>query len=97
MSSPPPWGATFVRIDISNVKPLNAGPPVVSIASVESRFVPRPITTMGASQQIAEQIRLGIMRGELAPGERLPSELELAAEYSVSRGTIRETMKLLSA
>src|SRR4051812_32745651 len=52
---------------------------------------------MGAAQQIAEQIRLGIMRGELAPGERLPRELELAAEYSVSRGTIRETMKLLAA
>jgi GntR family transcriptional regulator, transcriptional repressor for pyruvate dehydrogenase complex len=52
---------------------------------------------MGAAQQIAEQIRLGIMRGELAPGERLPPEVELAAEYSVSRGTIRETMKLLSA
>jgi len=64
---------------------------------VPSRFVPHPITTMGAAQQIAEQIRLGIMRGELAPGERLPRELELAAEYSVSRGTIRETMKLLAA
>jgi GntR family transcriptional repressor for pyruvate dehydrogenase complex len=64
---------------------------------VASQFVPRPITTMGAAQQIAEQIRAGIMRGELAPGHRLPPEVELAAEYSVSRGTIRETMKLLSA
>jgi DNA-binding FadR family transcriptional regulator len=64
---------------------------------VSSQFVPQPITTMGAAQQIAEQIRLGILRGELAPGQRLPPEVELAAEYSVSRGTIRETMKLLSA
>jgi GntR family transcriptional repressor for pyruvate dehydrogenase complex len=76
---------------------LNAGLLPVRIAFVESRFVPRPITTMGAAQQIAEQIRLAIMRGEVAPGERLPAEHELAAEYSVSRGTIRETMKLLSA
>jgi GntR family transcriptional regulator, transcriptional repressor for pyruvate dehydrogenase complex len=64
---------------------------------VASQFVPRPITTTSAAHQIAEQIRLGIMRGELPPGQRLPSESELAAEFSVSRGTIRETMKLLSA
>ena len=60
-------------------------------------FVPRPITTTSAAHQIAEQIRLGILRGELPPGQRLPSETELASEFAVSRGTIRETMKLLSA
>jgi len=64
---------------------------------VASQFVPRPITTTSAAQQIAEQIRLGILRGELPPGQRLPSEAELATEFAVSRGTIRETMKLLSA
>lgn len=60
-------------------------------------FAPRPITTASAAEQIAEQLRLGILRGQLRPGERLPSEAELASQYSVSRGTIRETMKLLSA
>jgi GntR family transcriptional repressor for pyruvate dehydrogenase complex len=76
---------------------LNAGHRCGSIAAVSSQFVPRPITTASAAHQIAEQIRLGIMRGELPPGHRLPSEAELAVGYSVSRGTIRETMKLLSA
>jgi GntR family transcriptional repressor for pyruvate dehydrogenase complex len=60
-------------------------------------FLPRPIITVSAAQQIADQIRQGILRGALAPGQRLPSETELATEYAVSRGTIRETMKLLSA
>jgi GntR family transcriptional repressor for pyruvate dehydrogenase complex len=64
---------------------------------VAPQFVPRPITTTSAAQQIAEQIRAGILRGELPPGQRLPSEAELASEFAVSRGTIRETMKLLSA
>jgi DNA-binding FadR family transcriptional regulator len=64
---------------------------------VASQFVPRPITTTSAAHQIAEQIRLGILRGELPPGRRLPSEAELASDFAVSRGTIRETMKLLSA
>jgi GntR family transcriptional repressor for pyruvate dehydrogenase complex len=63
----------------------------------ENAFVARPIQTAGAAQQIADQIRMGILLGQLAPGQRLPSEADLAAEYSVSRGTIRETMKLLSA
>jgi GntR family transcriptional regulator, transcriptional repressor for pyruvate dehydrogenase complex len=63
----------------------------------ENAFVPRPIQTSTAAQQIAEQIRIGILKGQLRPGHRLPSEADLAAEYAVSRGTIRETMKLLSA
>lgn len=63
----------------------------------ENSFVPRPIRTTSAAQQIAEQIRVGILKGQLRPGQRLPSEADLAAEYAVSRGTIRETMKLLSA
>jgi GntR family transcriptional regulator, transcriptional repressor for pyruvate dehydrogenase complex len=64
---------------------------------VASEFVPRPITTVSAAHQIAEQIRLGILRGELPPGRRLPSETEMASEFAVSRGTIRETLKLLRA
>ncbi len=60
-------------------------------------FVARPIQTTGAAKQIADQIRTGILLGQLPPGCRLPSEAELAAEFAVSRGTIRETMKLLSA
>jgi len=65
--------------------------------NAENAFVPRPIQTTTAAQQIAEQIRAGILKGQLRPGQRLPSETDLAAEYAVSRGTIRETMKLLSA
>jgi GntR family transcriptional repressor for pyruvate dehydrogenase complex len=70
---------------------------VSSDAPTSSGFVARPITTRSAAEQIAEQIRVAILRGDLEPGARLPSESELAADYGVSRGTIRETMKLLSA
>jgi DNA-binding FadR family transcriptional regulator len=65
--------------------------------SAASGFEPRPIRTAGVAQQIADQIRESILSGRLAPGHRLPSELELAEEYGVSRGTIRETMKILAA
>jgi GntR family transcriptional repressor for pyruvate dehydrogenase complex len=63
----------------------------------DNAFVARPIQTASAAHQIADQIRMGILLGQLPPGRRLPSESQLAAQYSVSRGTIRETMKLLSA
>ena len=59
-------------------------------------FEARPIRTASAAQQIADQIRGSILSGELAPGDRLPPEVELAEEYNVSRGTIPETMKLLA-
>lgn len=60
-------------------------------------FAPRTISTAGAAAQIADQLLEAIRRGQLPPGRRLPSEVELAAEYGVSRGTIRETFKLLAS
>ena len=60
-------------------------------------FAPSTISTAGAAEQIAAQLREAIRRGQLEPGRRLPSEVELAAEYGVSRGTIRETFKLLAS
>lgn len=60
-------------------------------------FHPRPVRRTGAAAQIADQIRGAIRSGRLAAGERLPAEHELAEEFQVSRGTVREAMKILSA
>jgi GntR family transcriptional regulator, N-acetylglucosamine utilization regulator len=43
--------------------------------------------------QIRESLRGEIARGNLKRGEQLPSEHELAAKYSVSRMTIRESIE----
>jgi GntR family transcriptional repressor for pyruvate dehydrogenase complex len=69
----------------------------VSQTGPPAGFTPRPVSTRSAAQQIADQIRGGILGGDLTPGERLPSENEMADEFRVSRGTIRETMKILGA
>ncbi len=45
-------------------------------------------------EQIAEQIGAAIIAGERAPGERLV-ETELAELYGVSRGPIRESLRIL--
>ena len=46
-------------------------------------------------QQIAEELRGRIGRGDLAAGRLLPSESELAAAYAASRVTIRKALEVL--
>lgn len=50
-----------------------------------------------ASEQVYDQLRNLIMSGELARGERLPSEIALARDFGVSRGTAREALRVLAA
>ncbi len=49
------------------------------------------------SAQIAQSIRDAIVGGRLLVGDRLPSEAELAEQFSVSRPTVREALKRLAA
>src|SRR3954451_6761884 len=51
----------------------------------------------GASEQIAWQIRQYLEEQHLSPGDRLGTEQELADEFGVSRPTLREALRLLSA
>jgi GntR family transcriptional repressor for pyruvate dehydrogenase complex len=56
-----------------------------------------PLKRLPAYQQVADQIRSGIESGELVPGQALPTEHALAAEFDVSRSTIREALRVLRA
>ena len=46
-------------------------------------------------QELTEQLRLQIVSGEIAPGQKLPSENTLSAQYQVSRQTVRKTLAIL--
>jgi GntR family transcriptional regulator len=48
-------------------------------------------------QQVANHVRSQILSGVYAPGQPLPSEEALSAEFNVSRPTIREGIKALVA
>ena len=46
-------------------------------------------------QEIADRLRTQMASGALVPGQRLPSEPDLAAEYDASRNTVRLAIALL--
>jgi GntR family transcriptional regulator, transcriptional repressor for pyruvate dehydrogenase complex len=51
----------------------------------------------GASEQVAVQIQHYIQREQLGPGDFLGREEDLAADFGVSRPTLREALKLLAS
>lgn len=46
-------------------------------------------------KQIADSIRHSIDSGALAPGQKVPSESQLMAEFGVAQGTVRQALSLL--
>jgi len=46
---------------------------------------------------VAERLRERVHDGDLQPGERLPNESALATDFGVSRATVREALRLLTA
>ena len=75
-------GATF--------RPRCAGPaaraPAVPLRRVRKSY-----------EQVADQLRELIVSGRLAQGDRLPTEAALSREVGVSRGTVREALRLVAA
>ncbi|MDH2442578.1 FCD domain-containing protein [Amnibacterium sp. CER49] len=72
-----------------------AGVPAVDSALVD--VVLRPVRGHMAFESCIEQLGSAIRLGIFRPGDRLPSERELADRLSVSRATLREAMSALRA
>ena len=54
-----------------------------------------PIKTERTFERVSTKIKGLIFDGILAPGDRLPSETELAQQFDVGRQTIREALRIL--
>ncbi len=59
--------------------------------------VRRTLTRSNAAESILEDLREGIGSGTLEIGSRLPSEVELARHYGVSRPVVREALRSAQA
>ncbi|MBN2469012.1 MAG: FadR family transcriptional regulator [Deltaproteobacteria bacterium] len=62
-------------------------------ASEQSVF--KPLLQKKAFAQIADQIKHLILQKVLKPGDKLPSERELAAQFKVGRISVREALRTL--
>ena len=51
---------------------------------------------MSKHDQIAHSLTHDILQGQYRPGERLPSERDLAARFDANRGAVREAMAVLN-
>src|SRR6201994_77223 len=69
--------------------------PAAHGADFGALLVPVPMRTAG--ERIAERLVTAIALGEFEPGQRLPSERDLAATLEVSRTTVREALQRLHA
>ena len=80
--------------------------PVTSRDPVEHWLAPGPATAptilepvrmRSAGEHIADRIVTAIALGEFVPGQRLPTERDLASMLNVSRTTVREAVQRLAA
>jgi len=69
--------------------------PAAQGADFGALLVPVPMRTAG--ERIAERLVTAIALGEFEPGQRLPTERDLAATLEVSRTTVREALHRLQA
>jgi GntR family transcriptional regulator len=79
-----------------NSNPASTTNPNGGASASEPAGAPSP-TFSPLYQQIKALITQGLESGEWKPGEIIPSEVELAARYKVSQGTVRKAIDELAA
>jgi GntR family transcriptional repressor for pyruvate dehydrogenase complex len=57
----------------------------------------QPTQSTSVVQKVIDRITNSLIKGELKPGDRLPTEPELALQFGVSRASLREALKTLCA
>jgi DNA-binding FadR family transcriptional regulator len=55
----------------------------------------KPLKQNRISEEVLRQLKEAILLGEFKLGEKLPSERELTAQFQVSRGVVREAIRML--
>src|ERR1700721_687737 len=74
---------------------MTAGKARVDLSERAYEALLRPVRTGNAFEETVERLLTAIKLGIAPPGERLPPERELAQRLSVSRVTLRESIRAL--
>ncbi len=67
------------------------------MSDVPSLSILEPVKLRSGGEHVADRLVTAIALGEFVPGQRLPSERELASTLGVSRTTVREAIQRLAA
>src|SRR5205814_10501613 len=67
------------------------------MARVPGLSVLEPVRLRSGGEHVADRLVTAIALGEFVPGQRLPSERDLASTLGVSRTTVREAIQRLAA
>lgn len=69
------------------------------VADTETNRVPviKPVKKTRVSDEVVVQLTNLILAGEFAPGDRLPSERELALQLAVNRTSLREALRRMES
>ncbi|WP_079030251.1 FadR/GntR family transcriptional regulator [Streptomyces ambofaciens] len=57
----------------------------------------RPQRPQRSPREVADELRARIRSGELQPGRRMPTQAQLADEFDVERGTVRQALRVLQS
>ncbi|KFG72139.1 FadR/GntR family transcriptional regulator [Streptomyces mutabilis] len=57
----------------------------------------RPQRPQRTHREVADELRARIRSGRLQPGQRMPTQAQLADEFGVERGTVRQALRILQS
>ena len=57
----------------------------------------RPINNTSIVQRVIDRLTKAMIHKELRPGDKIPTEMELAASFGVGRNSVREAIKILTS
>src|ERR1700733_9252691 len=72
---------------------MSKSPQTSGSKRIESKI--KPVVKTSISDEIVEQIISLISKGDLKPGQRLPSERELCKNFGAGRSSLREALRCL--
>lgn len=87
--------STLNAIATGNARRMEAAQPPAESPLSGSPY--HAITVTRSYEGVVRQIAASIRNGQIAGGDRLPTERELSAAFGVSRGVVREAIKVLGA
>jgi len=70
---------------------------VISLNDPSENKIFQTIGNKRLFQRVVDQIRIAVFKGELRPGNKLPSEDNLVSMLGVSRSAVREAIKVLES